>query len=85
MIPLTDLQTAFHENRATVIILRIMKTGSTGLQALFSTRNEDECSPHLDKELMRPEKLEQKCNRLFRLMVQADYDTSCEDMRGWDE
>ena len=85
LMPLADLQKAFHENRATLIVLRIMKTGSTGLQYLFSTRNAEECSPHLDQELGRPEKPEQKCNRLFKLMLQADYDTSCEDMRGWDE
>ncbi|GAQ89855.1 hypothetical protein KFL_005690090 [Klebsormidium nitens] len=84
MMPLKEVQKAFIQRKATVFVLRIMKTGSTGLQAIFSTRNQAECSPHLQKELKLPENLKQHCNRLYKLLNEAVFDPQCLDMRGWD-
>ncbi|GAQ93513.1 hypothetical protein KFL_015980010 [Klebsormidium nitens] len=85
MIPLEIVHRAFKENRATLVVLRIMKTGSTGLQAIFSTRSPEECSPHLQKELQFPSEPSQRCNRLYKLLHEAVFDTTCLDMRGWDD
>ncbi|GAQ92140.1 hypothetical protein KFL_009310050 [Klebsormidium nitens] len=85
LMPLDRVKRAFENEAATLFVLRIMKTGSTGLDALFNTRNPGECSPHLNKDLINTSGPELGCNRLAILVLRAQLDLSCQDLRGWDD
>jgi hypothetical protein len=82
-MPLGPIHQAHLAGNGTVFVLRIMKTASTFLQYLFSTKSPNgECEPHLNV-LRKP--AEGGCNRLYTLLSSGVLNEGCKDLTGWEE